>query len=189
MLLSYIAEKIDDAAFADILKDRITNPLKLKHTYYGGVINPEENEALSYTLLDDWQLATETDMSVPAGAGAIVSSPTDLTTFFNALFTGKVVSENSLKEMTKLVDNFGLGLFQIPFYDKRAFGHNGGIDGFQSSAGYFPSDSVAITYTTNAVGMGMNDILIGVLSIYYDRDYELPEFKPGLELSSEELDA
>ncbi len=189
LLLSYIAEKIDDAAFADILKDRITNPLKLKHTYYGGVINPEENEARSYTLLDDWQLATETDMSVPAGAGAIVSSPTDLTTFFNALFTGKVVSENSLKEMTKLVDNFGLGLFQIPFYDKRAFGHNGGIDGFQSSAGYFPSDSVAITYTTNAVGMGMNDILIGVLSIYYDRDYELPEFKPGLELSSEELDA
>ncbi|MEM6843582.1 MAG: serine hydrolase domain-containing protein [Bacteroidota bacterium] len=189
VLLSYIAEKIDDAAFADILDDRIAKPLKLEHTYYGGTINPEENEARSYTLQDDWELATETDMSLPAGAGAIVSNPTDLTTFFNALFTGKVVSENSLKEMTRLVDNFGLGLFQIPFYDKRAFGHNGGIDGFQSSAGYFPSDSVAVAYTTNGVGMGMNDILIGVLSIYYGRDYELPEFKPELELSSRELDA
>jgi len=189
VLLSYIAETIDGKEFADILKDRITEPLKLEHTYYGGKINPKENEARSYTLLDDWQTATETDMSVPAGAGAIVSNPTDLTTFFSALFTGEVVSENSLEEMTELVDGIGLGMFQIPFYDKRAFGHNGGIDGFQSNAAYFPRDSVAIAYTTNGVEMGMNDILIGALSIYFGKDYELPEFKPGPELSSEDLDA
>ena len=188
VLLSYIAEKIDGKEFTDILKERITEPLQLEHTYYGGIINSEENEARSYTLQDEWQMATETDMSVPAGAGAIVSNPTDLTTFFNALFAGKVVSESSLKEMTKLVDDIGLGLFQIPFYDKRAFGHNGGIDGFQSSAGYFPSDSVAIAYTTNGVGMGMNDILIGALSIYFGKDYQLPEFKPGPKLTSEDLD-
>jgi CubicO group peptidase (beta-lactamase class C family) len=189
VLLSYIAEKIDGKEFADILQDRITEPLKLEHTYYGGKINPEENEARSYTLLDDWQAATETDMSVPAGAGAIVSNPTDLTTFFSALFTGEVVSESSLEEMTELVDGIGLGMFQIPFYDKRAFGHNGGIDGFQSNAAYFPQDSVAIAYTTNGVEMGMNDILIGALSIYFGKDYELPEFKPGPKLSSEDLEA
>ncbi|WKN40758.1 serine hydrolase domain-containing protein [Tunicatimonas pelagia] len=189
VLLSYVAEKIDDKDFADILQDRITKPLKLEHTYYGGKINPEENEARSYTLRDDWEIATETDMSLPAGAGAIVSNPTDLTTFFNALFTGKVVSEKSLKEMTKLIDNFGLGLFQIPFYDQRAFGHNGGIDGFQANVGYFPNDSVAVAYTTNGVGMVMNDILIGVLSIYYGRDYDLPDFKPALKLSNKQLKA
>jgi len=189
VLLSYIAEKIDDAAFADILKGRITGPLQLEHTYYGGKINPQENEARSYTLQDDWQLATETDMSIPVGAGALVSTPTDLTTFFNALFSGEVVSESSLKEMTDLVDEIGLGMFQIPFHDKRAFGHGGGIDGFRSNAAYFPSDSVAIAYTSNGVEVGINDILIGALSIYFGRDYEFPEFKPRPKLSSEDLDA
>ncbi|MGB3585537.1 MAG: serine hydrolase domain-containing protein [Tunicatimonas sp.] len=190
VLLSYIAEKIDDKDFADILTERITEPLQLEHTYYGGKINPGENEARSYTLQDNWQLTTETDMSIPVGAGALVSTPTDLTTFFNALFFSKVVSESSLEDMTKLVDNIGLGLFQIPFHDKRAFGHGGGIDGFKSNAAYFPNDSVSIAYTTNGVGMvGMNDILIGALSIYFGKDYEFPDFKPGPKLSSEDLDA
>ena len=71
---------------------------------------------------------------------------------------------------------------------KRAFGHNGGIDGFQSNAAYFPEDKVSIAYTTNGVAMPMNDILIGALSIYYGKDYSLPDFKPGLAVKSEDLD-
>jgi D-alanyl-D-alanine carboxypeptidase len=34
----------------------------------------------------------------------------------------------------------------------------------------------------------MNNILIGILSIYFGKDYNLPEFKPSLILKSEELD-
>jgi len=188
VLLSLIAEKIDDKNFSDILKKRITKPLKLKNTYYGGEINLENNEALSYTKHEDWNLATETDMSIPMGAGSVVSTPTDLNTFYYSLFAGKLVSASSLEEMTKLVDNFGIGLFQIPFYEKKAFGHTGGIDGFQSNAAYFPADNVAVAYISNGVAMPMNNILIGVLSIYFGKEYALPEFKPGLELSSEDLD-
>jgi D-alanyl-D-alanine carboxypeptidase len=137
---------------------------------------------------NSWKLATETDMSIPVGAGAIVSTPTDLNTFYYRLFIDHMVSENSLNEMQKLVDNFGIGMFQIPFYDKKAFGHNGGIDGFQSSAGYFPVDKVSIAYTSNGVVMPMNNILIGALSIYFGRAYELPDFKPGMELKTGDLD-
>ena len=36
--------------------------------------------------------------------------------------------------------------------------------------------------------MPLNDILIGVLSIYFDRAYNLPSFEPGIELKSEDLD-
>ena len=36
--------------------------------------------------------------------------------------------------------------------------------------------------------MPMNDILIGALSIYFGKDYTLPDFKPSLELKGEDLD-
>ncbi len=188
LLLSFIAEKTDQKEFAAILQDRIVKPLKLKSTYLGGKISSAQSEALSYSKEISWELATETDMSIPLGAGAIVSTPTDLNIFYTGLFEGKLVSGSSLNQMTELVDNFGLGLFQIPFYDKIAFGHNGGIDGFQSTAAYFEKDKVAVAYTSNGVVTPMNDILIGVLSIYYGKEYTLPDFKPAIQLQSEELD-
>ena len=37
-------------------------------------------------------------------------------------------------------DGYGMGLFPMPFYNKKSFGHTGGIDGFSSLFGYFPSE-------------------------------------------------
>lgn len=188
ILLAYIAEEIEGQSFADILSKRITEPLQLHHTFYGGKIHSSKNEALSYRKSGKWELFFETDMSVPSGAGAIVSTPIELTQFYNALFKGQLVSLQSVDQMKKLVDGFGIGLFKIPFYDKIGFGHNGGIDGFQSNAVYFPTEHVAVAYTSNAVDMPMNDILIGALSIYFGREYELPSFSKTIELTSKELD-
>ncbi|MBC8485640.1 MAG: beta-lactamase family protein [Candidatus Cloacimonetes bacterium] len=186
ILLSYIAEKIELKEYSEILNKRIIDPCRLKNTYYGGKINTAENEALSYTKLAAWELATETDMSVPAGAGGIVSNSTDLNIFYNHLFHGKLVSDNLLQEMKKIVDSYGIGMFQL--FDKKGFGHTGGIDGFQSKVTYFPEDNIFIAYTSNGVAMPMNDILIGALDIYYGNEYVLPEFEISIELRSEDLD-
>lgn len=187
VLLSLIAEKIDRAEFPVILNKRIIVPCKLTHTYYGGKINPKNNEALSYTMTSSWTLASETDMSIPLGAGAVVSTPADLNIFYNQLFAGKVVSGTSLSTMTKIVDHFGTGLIEIPFDQLKGLGHTGGIDGFQSMIIYFPTDNMSIAYTSNGVVMPMNDIMIAALSIYFGKEYVLPDFKPGLTLTSEEL--
>jgi len=190
VLLSFIAEDVSGKKFSVILEEFITQPCELEHTYFGSKINTTNNEALSYNKLDDWKLATETDMSIPLGAGSIVSTPKDLNIFLHGLFKHKIVSEESLKKMIQVQEGtgIGMGLFQVPFYDKKAFGHTGGIDGFQSNAFYFPDENVSVTYLSNGVVMSMNDILIGVLSIYFGREYELPEFKEPLKLASEELD-
>ncbi len=187
VLLSFIAEKIEKGTFSNIFNQRITEGLQLSNTYYGGKIGTNPHEAFSYRMQDSWQLATETDMSIPTGAGAIVSTPSDLNKFFYALFQGKVVNEQSLERMTTMVDNYGMGLFQIPFYDRMAFGHNGGIDGFQSNASYFEHDGVGVAYISNGTVMGLNDILIGVLSIYFGRAYEFPTFQPAIDVSVDEL--
>ena len=74
-------------------------------------------------------------MSIPHGAGAIVSTPTEVALFLSALFSGELVSEDSLNQMKQVNQGIGRGLLQFPFHDKRAFGHNGRIDGFNSVDG------------------------------------------------------
>ncbi len=189
MLLTFIAEEIEQKSFREILASRITGPFSLTNTEYGGKIAVEKNEALSYNKIDQWELATETDMSVPLGAGAIISTPTDLNRFFFHLFSGEVVSIESLELMADLKDGYGLGLFQAPFHDKKALGHTGSIDGFGSVALYFREDNMSIAYTSNARDMVPNDILIGALSIYFGKNYDLPTFEVLYEIKdTAELD-
>jgi hypothetical protein len=126
-------------------------------------------------------------MSLPGGAGAIVSTPTDLIKFINALFAGKLISPANLELMKTMKDNYGMAMFTIPFYDKKGFGHTGSIDGFSSFLAYFPEDKLAIAYTSNGVRYSTNDVIIGALSIYFNRPFTIPEFKT-ITLSTADLD-
>jgi D-alanyl-D-alanine carboxypeptidase len=188
VLLSYIAEKIDGKTFAEILQGRIAKPLALKDTYYGKQ-KKNKVEAKSYVKVKNWELATVTDFTVPVGAGAIVSTPTDLNVFLSNLLNGKVISAQALTSMKKMTDGYGLGIFQMPFHDKFAFGHNGGIDGFHSMAAHFPDENVSIAFNSNGIVMPMNDILIGALSIYFGKEYNLPQFKDAMVVTVEQLSA
>jgi len=188
VLLSFIAEEIDGKKFPDILQSRIIKPCKLENTFYGGKINPKNDEALSYDRNEEWALQPETDMSIPVGAGALVSTPTDLNTFLTCLFGGKLVSDTSLSKMKEIKNGFGLGLFSQPFYQMAGFGYPGGIDGFRSMATYFPQEKIAVAYTSNGVVMPVNDIIIAALSIYTGMDYKLPDFKSAIQLKTEDLD-
>jgi D-alanyl-D-alanine carboxypeptidase len=172
ILLSYIAEKIENTTYAGILQTRITEPCNLKDTYYGGKINNLNNEALSYKMQDDWELTTETDMSIPAGAGGIVSTPTDLNIFYSQLFSGKLVSHSSLLAMTEIIDGAGIGMSQLPFPDKLAYGHPGSIDGFNSVTAYFPEEKLGATYVTNGEVLPLKSIFFTALNIFFNNDPE-----------------
>jgi len=184
VVLGYIIQKISKQSYSKILSTRITSKIGLSNTYVGAKTDIRKNESFSYRFLNSWEQATETDMSIPGGAGSIVSTPSDLTKFIESLFSLKLVSNSSLSQMKTMTDGFGMGMFQIPFYEKRAYGHNGGIDGFASNLAYFPEDSLAIAYCTNGQVYPMNNILIGVLSIYFNKPYSIPTFN----LKTEDLD-
>ncbi len=102
----------------------------------------------------------------------------------------KLVSQKSLNQMKTMTDGAGMGMFQIPFDTKKAYAHSGGIDGFASVLAYLPEDSLAVAYCTNGQVYPMNDILIGVLSIYFNKDYSIPTFNKlkTIPLKNEDLD-
>jgi len=187
VLLGYIIEKLTKQSYATNLKERITSRIGLANTYYGGKTDVNNNESYSYRFANGWEQLPETEMSIPGGAGSIVSTPTDLTQFIEALFALKLVSNNSLAQMRTMTDGLGMGMMQIPFYSRMAYGHNGAIDGFVSNVAWFPEDRIAVSYCTNGMVYPFNDILIGVLSICFNRDYAIPTFKT-IALKTEDLD-
>lgn len=187
VLLSFILERTFRKSYSEILKEFITQPLGLKNTYLGGGINVKNNESLSYKWLGDWRLEPETDISIPLGAGGIISTPSDLVKFSNALFGGKVVKEASLRQMETLKEHYGMGLFQFPFGTLQGFGHTGGIDGFSSIFIHFADGNVSYALISNGTNFNNNDISIAVLSAVYNQPYDIPELNT-IELSSEDLD-
>tara|TARA_B000000475_G_scaffold152633_1_gene122907 strand:- start:101 stop:1501 length:1401 start_codon:yes stop_codon:yes gene_type:complete len=176
VLLTIILEKIYSKDYSEILLDKIIKPLRLNSTYYGGVIDINDNEARSYMYAGKWIKQDETDPSVPLGAGGIVSNPIDLVKFSYLLFNGKILKEESLKKMKKMNGQFALGLFDIPFYNKNGFGHTGGIDGFSSVFSAFTDDDIYYALNSNGTNFNNNDISIAVLSEVFEKPYEIPVF-------------
>ena len=187
VLLTYILEKAFTKSYSDLLQEFIVKPIGLKNTYVFGKINPSNNECKSYSFSGSWKTETETDFTVPLGAGAITSTPSDLTKFADALFSDKLLTNQSLEIMKTIKDGYGIGLFQIPFYKSVGYGHTGGIDGFSSVYSYFSDDKISYALISNGTNINNNDISIAVLSAVYDKPYEIPVFTT-FTLTSEDLD-
>jgi len=166
--------------YSQALQKRVLARAGLKNTYYGGKINPKNREALSYeTGPSGWQLAPETDMSIPGGAGALVSTPADLDRFFEALFGGKLVAASSLATMQTLRDGYGRALFATAVGPQKSYGHNGSIDGFHSAAGYFPDGQLAVAVCSNgtAGSYSADQLMASAARIYFGQPYKIPSFK------------
>ena len=186
VLLSFILEKVYKKSYATLLNEKIIKPLQLKDTYMGGKNNLKNNESHSYSFMGKWEKESETDMSIPLGAGAIVSTPADLTRFMDALFDGKLLSKANLEQMKTIKDDYGMGLFLMPYGENQGFGHTGGIDGFSSMVLHFPEDKVTLAMTSNGKNYS-GSIGVAIMSIFYGDPFEIPDFK-GYDISSADLD-
>src|SRR5262245_53293192 len=188
ILLGYIVEKAGGKPYQEALKERITSRIGLKDTYLGtGNTDPGKNEALSYIYVDGWKEGAELDFSVPAGAGSVLSTPADMTRFIQALFDLELVSQDSLKWMTTLRDDEGMGMEPFSFAGKTLYGHTGGSSNSGAWLAYLPDERLALAYTTNAKIYPVRNIVAGALDIYWNRPFQIPSFD-ALEVKPEILE-
>ena len=119
--LGLVIEKTTGHPYRRELEQRILERLGLEST-----------ELPTTRLLPDLDDEGE-NPNVPWAAGAIVSNARDLSRFFAALLSGRIVSDESLAEMkqTVVVDpgatGDGLGIFSTELSCGRFWGHDGGI--------------------------------------------------------------
>lgn len=187
VLLGYIIERITKKAYSEELKERIVSKIGLNDTYYGGKTNVKNNEAHSYVFAVKWMPEEETDISIFGGAGAILSTPTDLVKFIEALFAGKLISKDHLNLMKTLNGNFGMAMFETDFEGMKGYGHDGGINLFRSTLTYFPNQKLAIAYCSNNGAYSFDKVKAAAFNIYFNKPFTFPEFKT-IPLKPEVLD-
>ena len=111
------------------------------------------------------------DLSVTGGASAIISTPSDLAKFIQAIFDGKLISQENVDQMKN-----GMGMSDLKLGDKTFYGHGGTMDGFRTMLLYLPEEKLAVAYSSNGVVYPAQDIVRAVLEIYQNKPFEIPTF-------------
>ncbi|UIO42474.1 beta-lactamase family protein [Brevibacillus brevis] len=160
VLAGLVIQKVTGETYDVQMKKRILDPLQMTNTSFSGS-NPKipGQHATGYSLNREGKLFdfTEYNPSFANAAGELISTGKDLTTFFSALLSGKLLSDEMMKQMTTGVDSpigkYGLGLFEVTLPNGKTYwGHGGGIHGFETLAGGTLGGKDIMVTNINAVG-------------------------------------
>ena len=168
-LLTKIIEDKLELPYKKVVRERIFTPLNLKQTH-----SIEKNDTYSiatpYQKNEVWTEIPDFYFPNVTGVGDIISTPTELNKIIQALFSGKLISEESLHKMIpKKGEVFGHGLMLIPFYKHISYGHGGDTKGTHSVVAYSKENDLSIAYIVNGENLPTNDLGIGLLNIIYDK--------------------
>lgn len=139
-----IVEKVTGRSYERNLRERITGPLGLCHTYYPGDDPSLPNAAARGYLDVDGELvdATEMNQSIPGAAGGVISTAEDLDGFITGLFRGRLLDRQMMTRLFTVPDvsTFGgggpalysQGLMRIVVNGVEVWGKTGSRHGYSS---------------------------------------------------------
>ena len=167
VVLGMLVERVSQRPVGEQIDQRIVKKLGLSHTYFPapGEEKIRGTHPQGYHLSAGGKLAdiTEMDPAWAWAAGAMVSTPSELNTFFQAVFDGRLLSQSSIDEMKKGVDTgaggavYGLGLIGTPLScGGTSWGHGGTIHGYQTYDAVGP-DGTAVTVAVTALPTAIAD--------------------------------
>jgi D-alanyl-D-alanine carboxypeptidase len=165
ILLGMIVESVSGKTYGAFLRQHIFKPLGMSHTSYNEPVGNSNNRALGY----DWQ----NDSFQPSpyfaggyGAGALISSVSDLAKWEQALSVRKLLKPASYEQIWTPVklsngqprsfefrgeqSGYGFGWFLTSYKGHRVFTHGGALSGFSSQIFRFVDDKVSIIVITNS---------------------------------------
>jgi CubicO group peptidase (beta-lactamase class C family) len=154
VLLGYLLEKVSGQTYADFLQQNIFTPLEMSST---GI---DSNAAILPQRAQGYQPSPHgiehagyISMTIPFSAGALYSTTGDLLKWEQGLFGGKVLKPESLAKMiTPFKENYGCGVFVRTIDGHKLINHGGGIEGFNTSLGYYPDDKLTVIVLGNLNG-------------------------------------
>lgn len=176
VLLSLLLQQVYQQPYDDILKEKIITPLGLKNTGFGPDAATNKQNANGYIYETGWRAKALTHLSIPLGAGAIITTATDLAVFIMALFNGNIINSSSLEAMKTETDGFGLGLFKQTIQGATAYTHSGVIDGFYSFFYYFPETKLVYVFTANARNYDLAKVNETVFKAIFRQPFNIPAF-------------
>ena len=163
LVLGMLVERVSQRPVGEQIDERIVKKLGLSHTYLPapGDRSIKGTRPQGYHLSAEGKLEdiTEMDPAWAWAAGAMVSTPSELNTFFQAVFDGRLLTQSSIDEMKNgAVDAssrlgpgtvYGLGLIGRSLTcGGTSWGHGGTIHGYQTNNAVGPDGTAAIFAVT-----------------------------------------
>ncbi len=157
VLLGAIIEKITGQSYGDFVEKNIFAPLGMKQSFYDNTARVIPRRAAGYSRGQGGFVNAEyLSMSHPHAAGSLMSTVDDLAKWDAALYTEKLVKQDSLKKAwTPFVLNdgkatkYGYGWGVTTLEGERMLTHSGGINGFTCDGVRLPDSKVYVVILTN----------------------------------------
>jgi CubicO group peptidase (beta-lactamase class C family) len=183
-LLGAIIEKVSGESYESFLQKNIFDPLKLTGTGYDHFDTILKKRATGYSLSKGKTVNSAfLDMTQPYSAGSLYSTVEDLFLWYEALYSGKVLSAKSFEMLTTPVkNNYAYGLGVETKFNRKMIAHGGGINGFATFIARFPEEKLTIVVLRNA-DYGVpppGKITQDFAAIVFGEKYEIP--KPVTEI-------
>lgn len=152
-----LLEKVTGRPLAELLRSRITEPLGLRYTTIAPPdTDPPELRGYAQTPDDAEPVDLTDDLSWfgNGGNGGIISTPDELLTMLRAIVTGQLFPDSLVAEMVKPDrESYGLGIGISEFDCGTFYGHNGLVNGTQSTAVISPDGADGAVIALNLVGV------------------------------------
>ncbi|NTX66666.1 serine hydrolase [Myxococcus sp. CA051A] len=195
-LLGAIIEKVTGKTYAQVLRERIFEPVGMKNTGFDVSATVLAKRASGYERNPGGFVnAAYIDMGLPYAAGSMYSTVEDLYLWDRALYGDKVLPAALKQKMfTPGLDDYGFGWSVAPTQlddgktKVATTSHGGGIHGFSSFLVRVPEKKEVVIVLSN-VGRGVRarSVAVGALSILHGVTPQTP-LKPMGEVVWEVLD-
>ena len=184
-LLGMVIEKVSGKSYDEVLQEKICQPAGMKNTLEDITAQPIENRAIgyNYNYFSGLEEASFLDMSFCLGAGQLLSTVEDLYLFDKALYTDKLLNEES-KDL--FFNKYGWHYQNVPygkgFKKIRSSSLDGSINGFGSHTQRIEKDTVFIValrntkeYKKQIVIKWPEYMMSRILAVLYGEEYDLPK--------------
>jgi len=187
-LLGYVLARKAGKTYEQLVTERILAPLKMNDT--GITLNDSMKSRLAMGHSEGKQVKNW-DIGALAGAGALRSTPLDMTTFveFNLKPTDTPLSKAFQASYKDTVEtgtpglSVGLGWHIWNKHGTKIIWHNGGTGGYRSFCGFAPDKKMGVVVLTNS-----DTDLDGVGLHVLESKYELPKIRKTVRVSGATLE-
>ncbi len=177
-MLGYIIEKASGLSYAQFLKERIFEPLKMNNSYYGSHEQIIPLRASGYQKKEDFVNAEYLSLTQPYAAGSVMSCVDDLLTWQMAIRDNKLVKKETIQLAFtdyRLIDgkpiHYGYGWVLNEINGSPTIEHSGGIFGYTTNGIWLPEEDVYVVMLTNRDDFGPSDISTRLAAMAINKPY------------------
>lgn len=165
ILAGMIAETTTGYHISELIRDSILIPLGLNNTYYDVEESATGTVAHRWWNNIDYSDTSTVGLNTAGGcAGSIYSTVGDMAEWYNALFSGQVLSPASMSELTTFMPTqsptykYGLGITRETTQGRTYWGHGGSTWGYRSKMIYDTCMSAVVCGLSNTFPSAVDGI-------------------------------